>query len=495
MAASSSLSSASRSRRPSFRSLRLPRDPLRSDERVDRAVAPVSEDASRIGASAMEGPQISSFCAAPPRVLILCGGWADGHCGVADYAARLAEELTYWVGLSVATRTLPASEARSRRGGSPMPERTPSAMAFDVPAPFSTDLEGILAWWDAYAETLEEMNPPPAKDPAVPAIFPLQASGRRAIREILRIVDESGSEIVHLQYPSRGFGSALFPVLLPAWLRLFRPDLRVVVTLHEFRRAHPLRKLADLVAVLPAHVAVLPTGRDLARIDTLRRPMGATLVIPCGARPQERPPPRGPIAGRIFHYGHPVASKGIDLLIRAIGGLRGTHPEISLELVCSDPERRCILQRLAAECGVEDRLFCHDWLPDEKLRTLAARAEVLVFPFRDGFSLERSSLLNLLDVGTPILTTRGSPVLPLLACEPESQERLEVTLDQLLRGLHGDGGAEIRRRLGELQQALASFFSYRRIAEAHAALYASLTQKRRAAPRDADGSGVGGGPV
>jgi len=301
-----------------------------------------------------------------------------------------------------------------------------------------------------------------------------------SLRGMLRALDDSGAEVAHLQYPSRGFGRRLGPVLLPLWLRLVRRRVSSVVTLHEFRRAHPLRKLAGLVATLPAHAVILPTSRGQEWIFRLRGRRRPTYVLPCGAATVPHPRPMDPIPGRLFHYGHPVPSKGLDLLIGALGRLRERLAGVSLELVCGSPSETRRLQRLAEQCRVADRIIWRGWLEDEALRMAAGRAEALVFPFREGFSLDRSSALNLLACGAPLVTTRGEPVLPLLACRPDSEAALAARLEDLFAHLHGPEGSKVRSDLASLQRSLAAHFSFGRLAEAHAAIYRGL--RRAGAP-------------
>src|SRR5207237_72051 len=54
----------------------------------------------------------------------------------------------------------------------------------------------------------------------------------------------AGYDIVHLQYPSKGFGTALGPIFLMHGLTGMQSRSRIVATLHEWSISHPLRQLA-----------------------------------------------------------------------------------------------------------------------------------------------------------------------------------------------------------------------------------------------------------
>jgi hypothetical protein len=67
------------------------------------------------------------------------------------------------------------------------------------------------------------------------------------VKTILRRAQESNPDIIHIQYPTRGFESYLGPHLL---------SLRVksVVTLHEASQAHPLRTISLLAFTVRSHL-------------------------------------------------------------------------------------------------------------------------------------------------------------------------------------------------------------------------------------------------
>src|SRR5438128_3835539 len=82
------------------------------------------------------------------------------------------------------------------------------------------------------------------------------------IREWVRLIRQTRADILHVQYPSEGWGTSIAPGVVPAIAR--RAGCRLVVTLHEWSLMHPLRKLsvAPLLRAADAIVFVSPKEAD-----------------------------------------------------------------------------------------------------------------------------------------------------------------------------------------------------------------------------------------
>jgi glycosyltransferase involved in cell wall biosynthesis len=128
---------------------------------------------------------------------------------------------------------------------------------------------------------------------------------------------------------------------------------RAVITLSEFSR-----------------------GEIVAR---LRMPAARVHAISPGV---ERPSiPRSPYAeARVLYVGSIFNRRHVPDLIRAIGTLRRTRPDISLDIVgddrtfpAQDPDR------VIASLGLQDHVRWHRYVTDEQLATLYARARAFAF--------------------------------------------------------------------------------------------------------------------
>jgi glycosyltransferase involved in cell wall biosynthesis len=222
---------------------------------------------------------------------------------------------------------------------------------------------------------------------------------------------------------------------------------------------------------LAAHVAV---GDRAARLveGYARLPEGSVRTIYNGVpelpiRTAERLAP-GLIVGSL---GRLDVQKGYDTLLRALPAL----PGVTAVLVGDGPQRP-MLELLAAELGVADRVRLTGWSDDP--RSYLPGFDVFVLPSRyEGFPL---SIVEAMQAGLPVVASDvgsvGEAVVPgetgllVPADEPErlTQALLEALREPQRRRL-GEGG---RRRAGEL-------FSLGRMASEYERLYREVVRGGR----------------
>ena len=77
-----------------------------------------------------------------------------------------------------------------------------------------------------------------------------------------------------------------------------------------------------------------------------------------------------------------VEKKGLDLLLRAAGAVRGGVPGARIEIIGDGPERAA-LEALAVELGVADIVTFRGALPYDEVRSTLARASIFALPARE----------------------------------------------------------------------------------------------------------------
>lgn len=380
------------------------------------------------------------------RVTLVTGSWPPERCGVGDYTATLA-------------RSLQAAGARV------------SIVGPNSPSP---------RWGGAW--------------------------GVRSLPHRLRAVLRTRPDVVHVQYPTVGYGRGVAPNLLPWLVRLVRPSLPVVTTLHEFTSYRLPGRLRAVVGALGSAAVVTP---DPANQIALRRWLPAWLApveIPAGASieptgtldPARRREVRASAGAGdddclAVYFGFVSRSKGIETLLRAAAAaqrrLRETAgPALRLLLLAEpaahDPAEAAVVEavvRLWRELGGEAVATWTGNLPVEGVSDYLAAADLAVLPFADGASARRTTLLAALAHGLPTISTRGpgatDPAWAAALClvPPNDVEALAAALADLARS------PERRSALAAGARRLAERFRWPAIAGRHFALYQSL------------GAGQGGG--
>jgi glycosyltransferase involved in cell wall biosynthesis len=137
------------------------------------------------------------------------------------------------------------------------------------------------------------------------------------------------------------------------------------------------------------------------------RPGRCTVIQTRRADPAESPGIAhipDPEGRRIVCVGRLVPSKGQDLLLRALARLVELEPDwpLALDLIGDGPLREAYAE-LADGLGIRDRVEFSGHLPHEEVFAAAARADVMVVPFRT-------------DAGPGVLAEGLGLGLPLVAC-------------------------------------------------------------------------------
>jgi glycosyltransferase involved in cell wall biosynthesis len=376
---------------------------------------------------------------------MLTGSAGDGHCGVGDYAYELAQHL-------------------------------------------ALDAEVHLYFDKAHGPVT-----PPFHELKTLKLHP-QAGFSLALMPWLRSeLAAAGHDIVHLQYPSVGFGTSMGPAFLLQGLTGMQSRSRLLATLHEWTTSHPLRK-AVMAQILQSVQALVLNSE--AEVPALQKTMGGRdiHVLPVGNLLTSRAeleavwggpgvvlePPAGP-AGRVpdslFHYGLPARGKGLLLLLEALKLLRATRPKAMLYLGGAFlPGERMTEEVLTAISQFElaDAVVKLGHIPRELIAETAQRYCVGVFPFDEGFSSKRSSVASISHLDLPLVVGAGSREQhPYYAPEQNTPAALAVLLVDLLSGrLAPEWEGQVRR-----QRAWARRFSFASLAAQHLEIYQTLVKR------------------
>lgn len=233
---------------------------------------------------------------------------------------------------------------------------------------------------------------------AILAPGPVRAGDRP---EVVRI-----GRRVAIPWKGASAGFTTGPGLLPRLRELLVPARFDVVHVHE-----PLTPLLPGAAVWIAHaqgVPVVATFHAGAESDLpyqlLRRPLGAVMaridrriavsevardlidfyfpgdyaIVPNGVDPERFTPTPRPGDGTIVYAGRLDPRKGVEVLVRALPGVRARVPEARLLLVGDGPERRA-LEALAKRLAPDAVRFVGG-VPNVELPAWYAKGDVACFP-------------------------------------------------------------------------------------------------------------------
>lgn len=240
---------------------------------------------------------------------------------------------------------------------------------------------------------------------------------RRALREVAHEIDLAHQIMPQAaRYPSPLHGMGVPYVIGPLGGALSTPEafrkestaaawftrLRAIDA-WRFRHDPWLRRSYAGAEVV---LGVAPYMQDVLAAIPLKRFEAVLELGVTGLPPLPERPDRG--AGlRLLHVGRGVRTKGLRDVIRAMGRLRDSHPDLTLDSAGTG-EEIAICKAEAETLGIAGRITFHGLIPRDAVETLYASADLFVFPsFREPAG---NVLYEAMRWGLPVIAAaRGGP--------------------------------------------------------------------------------------
>ena len=328
--------------------------------------------------------------------------------------------------------------------------------------------------------------------------------GFTTMTRLLRYIQQIDPDVVHVQYQSGAFGLNPAINLLPRFVRMGRLRARTVTTLHDLRTPYVLPKVGPLRRFLVKRLAKDSDGvifvspedgadllraklevgevSDLGSVRASLAPVGPT-VMPVGDQSDRESlrvdrglPPKAFVIG---HVGFRQRNKGMRVLADALQQTQHLGDNVVLALIgarepAGDSRRRDrgepvedIGQWRVVESGPLE--------PDEISRWLYC-CDICVLPYTEGLSLRRSTFMNAIAHGLPVVTTRPARSLPgvvsgenVILVPPGDPTALSFAVAQFAQS------ERMRRDYGERARQLSERFSWTANARTTLALYHAVT--------------------
>lgn len=252
------------------------------------------------------------------------------------------------------------------------------------------------------------------------------------------------------------------------WLTV-RPVDRRTASIHLLGGIAERRVLprAERVLVLTDHAAGMLRRHGMSEVEVV--PLGVD-VDPFGsARPDPMPSAERP---RIVCVARLVRSKGVDVLIRALGSVLGDHRLI----VVGDGPQRAALMSLADEQGVGGRVRWVRSVPHRDVAAHLMHTDVAVLPSQ--YEEAGRCLIEAMAAGTPVVASRVGGIPSIveegvngLLVPADDHVALGSAVERVL------GDANLRRALTANGRATASMHGPEALTTAVLRSYRAVTQE------------------
>ena len=152
-----------------------------------------------------------------------------------------------------------------------------------------------------------------------------------------------------------------------------------------------------------------------------------------------------------------------------IGGSAGDRDSINNQIYIDET------QKIIEEKGLSHRIHWTGYLPENRVSSWIKTADMMVFPYQDGVSTRRGSLMAALAHGMPIVTTEAEIINPLLKdgenmlIAPRGD--IAALIEQVARLAKN---LDLMAQMGENAKATADSFTWPKIADQTLNFYRSV---------------------
>jgi glycosyltransferase involved in cell wall biosynthesis len=293
-------------------------------------------------------------------------------------------------------------------------------------------------------------------------------TGNWRLRDVFnsdRLLHTLKPDIVHIQYPTQGFGSKLGP----QGESLLRS---CVVTLHEVSQARLLRKIALLpFSIRPKHIIFTTEYERQFALHWTPWLSRQNSVIPIPSNIKEALPGSARSVNEIVYFGLVMPRKGIEDVIKLAKLVYSTDSAIRVRIVGTPPSKHTRYFEYLRSSTTTLPILWDCGLNEEQVAQRLASCSVAYLPYPDGVSERRTSLKAALINRVAVITTRG----PQTPIDLDTVVRFCETPEQALAAaiVLLENPTE-RCELADRGLVYAKQFSWQRIAALHSAIYEQL---------------------
>lgn len=282
---------------------------------------------------------------------------------------------------------------------------------------------------------------------------------------IVRRLNGYRADIVHIQYPTVGYGFGLAPQAVSLLYGC-------VVTLHEVSQTHILRRLALYpFTVRSKHVIFTSSHEQHYALQWAPWLKNRSSIIPIGSNIVGANVEEKGGGNEIVYFGLIRPNKGLEDVVQLASLIKDNCKPFSIRIIGKPhPDSMEYYNRLRLRTKTLPVLWCVGSTDDETT-DLLSHAKIAYVPYPDGVSERRGSLLALLANGNAVITTRGAQTPPALGDVVSFVQSPREAL-ALAEKIFTD--EELRKQYLAKGRAYAANFEWSRIASRHVEIYNSL---------------------
>ncbi len=305
--------------------------------------------------------------------------------------------------------------------------------------------------------------------------------------KIVKEIRRAKPDIVHIQYPAKGYKRQLGINFLPLFLKIRRFKVPIVITLHEYYGSGILGKTRNLITAWLADKLLVSNPYDLQALPARLR--AKTTIVPIGSNI--------PLAKRdegyyrsllkslgadnedepVVFLGFPYENKGLESLIDA-----ARNSDFSVLFLCefdeTNPYQKNLLERIRSLKKSGSKLYIAGFLSDTEVSQVMQESKIFVLPQKYPLTAKSGTAIAAALHGLIVISKAADDAslnMPFvnLVNSLLLDEMNDKNLADNLRTLKAD--RTMRQKLSSNAKELSDYFSWKNIANKHKKLYEDLS--------------------
>ena len=232
--------------------------------------------------------------------------------------------------------------------------------------------------------------------------FPGVIWGLGGVLDVQATLRRLRPDVVHIQYPSLGFGTKLGPQALALLTGC-------VITIHEASRSHFLRKIALLpFAVRPKHIIFTSEFEREFALNWVPWLSRVSSVIPIPSNIGVATQNRQRTLDEIVYFGLIMPSKRVEEVLKLAALIKSAGLSLRIRIVGTPPDKYSAYAAGLRAVSADLPVIWECGLNEEQVAQRLALSSVAYLPYQDGASERRATLKAALANGVAVITTRGA---------------------------------------------------------------------------------------
>lgn len=229
-------------------------------------------------------------------------------------------------------------------------------------------------------------------------------------KKIIQIISANNIEVIHIEYPGKGYGKSFLINLLPIFLKIKYRNIKIYMRYHEFTSSRLLRKIIDIPLIISMDNIFVASYLDYKVLRKVFKEKIKKTYL--GSSIDFKPIVKNREKGKftIAYFGFLYKGKGIEKLLELMRLLVSRDNSIKLKMLCELNENdvyHLSVKKMISDYKLENNIIITGYLSTEQLQEQFEDIDVAALFFDEGLTLKRTSILSFIFAGIPIITSCG----------------------------------------------------------------------------------------